>query len=150
MAQAERRADVVWEGNLLQGSGTITSTTSGAFGDLPVSWPSRTEQHGGKTSPEELLAAAHAACYAMAFSHTLAQGGNPPERLQVSATVGFDPKPGGGGFYVSGSKLAVRGRVPGMDQAAFEAAARQGEQGCPISNAIRNNVAINVEATLDG
>src|SRR5918992_1068751 len=108
MAQAERRADVVWEGNLLQGS--------------------------GKTSPEELLAAAHAACYAMAFSHALAQGVNPPERLEVSATVGFDPKPGGGGFYVSGSKLAVRGRVPGMDQAAFEAAARPREQGCPNSN----------------
>ena len=149
MAQAERRADVVWEGNLLQGSGTVTSVTSGALGDLPVSWPARTEQHGGKTSPEELLAAAHAACYAMAFSHALAQGGNPPERLQVSATVGFDPKPGGGGFYVSGSKLAVRGRVPGMDQAAFEAAARQGEQGCPISNAIRNNVPIDLEATLE-
>jgi osmotically inducible protein OsmC len=149
MAQAERRADVVWEGNLLQGSGTVTSVTSGAFGGLPVSWPARTEQHGGKTSPEELLAAAHAACYAMAFSHALAQGGNPPERLQVSATVGFDPKPGGGGFYVSGSKLAVRGRVPGMDQAAFEAAARQGEQGCPISNAIRNNVPIDLEATLE-
>ena len=146
-AQAERRAEVTWEGDLLRGTGTITGVTSGAFGDLPVSWPARTEQHGGKTSPEELLAAAHAACYAMAFSNVLAGGGNPPERLEVSANVGFHPK-AGGGFEVSFSQLTVRGRVPGMDQAAFAAAARQGEQGCPISNALRNNVEITVEATL--
>jgi lipoyl-dependent peroxiredoxin len=147
-AQAERQASVTWEGDLATGRGTITSTTSGAFGNLPVSWPARTEQPGGLTSPEELLAAAHAACYSMAFSHALAQGGNPPERLEVSARVGFDPKVGGG-FEVSFSELTVRGRVPGMDQAAFEEAARRGEQGCPISNALRGNVEITVQATLD-
>jgi len=147
MAQAERRADVVWEGNLVKGHGQITTVTSGSFGELPVSWPSRTEKPGGQTSPEELLAAAHASCYAMALSHTLAQAGNPPERLEVSANVGFDPKDGGG-FAVTFSNLTVRGRVPGIDQAAFEAAAREGEQGCPISNALRNNVTIGVEATL--
>ena len=147
-AQAERRADVIWEGDLLSGSGTITKVTSGAWGNLPVSWPARTEQPGGKTSPEELLAGAHAACYAMAFSNTLAGRGTPPERLEVSATVGFHPKVGGG-FEVSFSHLTVRGRVPGLDQAGFEEAARQGEQGCPISNALRNNVQITVEATLD-
>ena len=149
MAQAQRRADVVWEGNLLEGSGQITRVTSGAFGELPVSWPSRTEQPNGQTSPEELLAASHAACYAMAFSGALATAGNPPERLEVSANVGFGPKPGGG-FRVVSSHLTVRGRVPGMDQAAFAEAARQGEQGCPVSNAIRNNVEISLEATLEG
>ena len=147
-AHAERRADAIWEGDLLSGSGTITSVTSGVIGDLPVSWAARTEQPGGKTSPEELLAAAHAACYAMAFSNTLARDGTPPERLQVSANVGFHPKPGGG-FEVTFSHLTVRGRVAGMDQAAFEAAARKGEQGCPISNALRNNVEITVDATLE-
>ena len=146
-AQAERRADVTWEGDLLNGSGTINRVTSGALGQLPVSWPARTEQPGGKTSPEELLAASHAACYAMAFAHTLAQGGTPAERLEVSANVGFDPKVGGG-FEVSFSHLAVSGRVPGIDQATFEEAARQAEQGCPISNALRGNVQITVEATL--
>lgn len=148
MAQAERRADVVWEGNLLQGNGQIATVTSGAFGELPVSWPARTEKPGGQTSPEELLAASHAACYAMALSHTLAQGGNQPERLEVSANVGLDPK-AGGGFAVSFSNLTVRGRVPGMDQAGFEAAARAGEEGCPISNGLRNNVKIGLEATLE-
>ena len=147
-AQAERQANVVWEGDLLAGRGTITSATSGAFGNLPVSWPARTEEPGGLTSPEELLAAAHAACYAMAFSHTLAQDGTPPERLEVSATVGFHPKVGGG-FEVSFSHLTVSGRVPGLDQAAFAEAARRGEQGCPISNALRGNVQITVEATLE-
>ncbi len=147
-AQAERQANVVWEGGLLDGQGTIQGTTSGAFGNLPVSWPSRTEQPNGRTSPEELLAASHAACYAMAFSGVLQKKGSPPERLAVSANVGFDPKVGGG-FEVSFSELTVRGRVPGMDQAAFEEAAREGEQGCPISNALRGNVAITVEATLE-
>lgn len=149
MAQAERTVTVSWHGSLLEGSGTIETTTSDAFSSLPVTWASRTERDDGRTSPEELLAAAHASCYAMAFSNVLAQGGHPADRLDVSATVGFDPKPGGGGFYVSGSRLTVRGRVPGMDQAAFEEAARQGEQGCPISNAIRNNVPIELEATLE-
>ena len=147
-AQAERQASVVWQGNLLEGQGTIEETTSGAFGNLPVSWPARTERPNGRTSPEELLAASHAACYAMAFSGVLAKKGSPPERLEVSANVGFDPKVGGG-FEVSFSELTVRGRVPGMDQAAFEEAAREGEQGCPISNALRGNVAITVEATLE-
>jgi osmotically inducible protein OsmC len=147
-AQAERKADVIWEGDLPSGSGTITGVTSGAFGNLPVSWPARTEQPGGKTSPEELLAASHAACYAMAFSGALTGQGHPPERLQVSANVGFDPKVHGG-FEVSFSHLDVRGRVPGLDQAAFEAAARQAEQACPISNALRGNVEITIHASLE-
>ena len=143
----ERKATAVWEGDLIHGSGKLTTDSSGVLQDTPVSWPARTEQAGGKTSPEELIAAAHAACYAMAFSHTLAQAGTPPERLDVSATVGLGPKPGGG-VQVVHSHLTVTGTVPGLDQAGFEAAAKQGEQGCPISNALRNNVEITVTATL--
>jgi len=147
-AQAVREANVTWQGGLTDGQGTITGATSGAIANLPVSWPARTEAPGGKTSPEELLAASHAACYAMAFSYELQGRQTPPEQLQVTARVGFDPKVGGG-FEVSFSELTVRGRVPGMDQATFAEAARQAEQGCPISNAIRGNVEITVNATLE-
>lgn len=147
MAQTERTARVVWDGDLASGSGTL-SGNSGAFAQLPVTWAARTEEPGGKTSPEELIAAAHASCYAMALSHTLATAGNPPERLDVTAVCGLAPKPGGG-VQVTSSNLTVRGRVPGLDQAGFEEAARQGEQGCPVSNALRNNLKIGLEATLE-
>ena len=147
MLKAERRADVVWEGDLLHGSGTIVSVGSGALGALPVTWASRTERSDGKTSPEELLAAAHAACYAMAFSHTLAQAGTPAERLSVSATCTFEQVEGG--FKISTMELDVRGRVPGLDEAGFEKVALQAEQGCPVSNALRNNVQIRVNAHLE-
>jgi osmotically inducible protein OsmC len=146
---ATRRADAVWQGDLLSGSGTIERVQSGAFGGLPVTWASRTEQPEGRTSPEELIAAAHAACYAMAFSNVLATGGNAPERLSVSATCHFDPIEGGG-FAVSRMDLEVRGRVPGMDDAAFREAADEGERSCPVSNALRGNVDINLTAALDG
>ena len=144
MAVAERRADVVWEGGLADGNGHVTSGT-GALGDLPVSWPARTERPDGKTSPEELIAAAHAACYAMALSHVLGEQGTKPERLAVSATVTFDPAKGA----ITSSRLEVRGRVPGIDQARFEEAARQGEQGCPVSNALRGNLEIELDARLE-
>ncbi len=147
MLKAERRADVVWEGDLLHGSGTIVSVGSGALGALPVTWASRTERSDGKTSPEELLAAAHAACYAMAFSHTLAQAGTPAERLSVSATCTFEQVEGG--FKISTMDLDVRGKVPGLDEAGFEKVAQQAEQGCPVSNALRNNVQIRVNAHLE-
>lgn len=147
-AQTERQANVTWEGGLTEGSGTIERTTSGAVSGLPVSWPARTDEPGGKTSPEELLAASHAACYAMALSYELQGRNAPPERLAVSATIGFDPKVGGG-FEVSFSHLSVSGRVPGLDQAVFAEAAKQAEQGCPISNAIRNSVQISLEAALE-
>ena len=145
----ERKAEVVWSGDLASGTGTVTNVTSGAFSNLDVSWPARTEAPGGKTSPEELIAAAHASCYAMAFSNVLAKAGHAPEQLTVSATVVFSPK-SGGGFFVSDSRLVVRGRVPGLDQARFAELARQGEQGCPVSNALRGNVQIALEATLEG
>ncbi len=147
MLKAERRANVVWEGDLLHGSGTIVSVGSGALGALPVTWASRTERSDGKTSPEELMAAAHAACYAMAFSHTLAQAGTPAERLSVSATCTFEQVEGG--FKISTMDLDVRGKVPGLDEAGFEKVAQQAEQGCPVSNALRNNVQIRVNAHLE-
>src|SRR2546427_3151268 len=147
MLKAERRAEVEWQGSLMQGSGTIVGVGSGALQNLPVTWASRTERSDGKTSPEELLAAAHAACYAMAFSHTLAQAGTPSERLTVSATCAFEQV--GEGFKVTTMDLDVHGKVPGLDQAGFEKVAQQAEQGCPISNALRNNVQIRVVAHLE-
>src|SRR5256886_14658960 len=122
MARAERRANVVWEGNLVHGHGTIVNVGSGALGELPITWASRTERSDGKTSPEELIAAAHAACYAMAFSHTLDQAGTPAQHLDVTAVCAFEPV--GGGFKITTMDLSVRGSVQGLDQAGFEDAAR--------------------------
>ena len=147
MATADRRAEANWEGALTSGAGEVQLASS-ATGTFPVTWASRVESPDGRTSPEELLAAAHASCYAMAFSATLGRGGTPPERLHVTATVSLNPKEGGG-FEVTDSLLEVTGVVPGMDQAGFQEAAERGEQGCPISNAIRNNVRIAVVATLE-
>src|ERR671932_1966010 len=106
----ERRAEVVWQGDLMNGSGTIGSVTSGALPQLDVSWPSRSEEPNGKTSPEELIAAAWASCFSMALSHALAQAGNAPERLETSATVTFQPGEG----IVKGA-LTVRGTASGLD-----------------------------------
>jgi osmotically inducible protein OsmC len=147
VAKAERQAEVVWEGDLARGSGRIVSETSGVLGELPVSWASRTETPGGKTSPEELIAAAHAACFSMAFSNSLAQAGTPPERLAVTATSSFDQVDGG--WKITAMDLQVRGRVPGMDEAAFRESAEQAEQRCPVSNALRGNVEIRVQAELE-
>jgi osmotically inducible protein OsmC len=146
MALAERTAQVVWQGNLMQGSGTI-SLNSQATGALPVTWAARTEEPGGKTSPEELIAAAHAACYAMAFSNTLNQNGTPPEQLSVTATCTLDRVDGA--VKITTEQLDVRGRVPGLDQSAFAQLAQTAEQRCPVSNALRNNVEIGLNAQLD-
>lgn len=142
---AQRTANVVWEGDLPHGRGTIVGTTSGAIGNLPMTWAARTERPDGKTSPEELLAAAHAACMAMAFSYMLSNQGHTPERLEVSAQVTFAPQ-AGGGFKVSDSHLTIRGKVPGMDAAAFAEAVRNAS--CPISAAIQGNVDIQVDGSL--
>ena len=144
--RADRSAEVVWNGDLAKGNGTA-KVHSGALPSFPVTWAARTEQPGGKTSPEELLAAAHASCYAMAFSSTLAKRGTPPERLSVRAVVSFEK--GSDGWKVTRSELTVKGKVPGLDQAKFEEAARAGEKGCPISNALRNNVQIILNAQLE-
>jgi len=144
---AIRRAEATWSGALTTGSGVVSARSSGRFEDLPVSWVARTEQSDGKTSPEELLAAAHAACYAMALSGALGRAGTPPERLDVSADVTFDKLDAG--WRVVSSALTVRGRVPGMSAADFLAAAEATRDGCPISVALAGNVALSVEATLE-
>ena len=141
----ESRARTVWEGDLMSGSGT-TSLDSDATDALAVSWASRTEAHGGNTSPEELIAAAHASCYSMALSHELAQGGTPPERLETEAVVGFGQTDDG--FRISGSSLTVRATVPGITEEDFQAAAQAAKDGCPVSQALKGNVQISLEATL--
>lgn len=146
-ALAEREANVVWNGGLVDGSGTIETTTSGAIGNLAVSWADRTGEGQGATSPEELLAAAHASCYAMAFSYELANHGATPEKLEVSAKVGFDPKVGGG-FEVSFSELTVTGHASGVDAETFEKLAQAAAVGCPISAAMKGNVEVTVHSTL--
>jgi osmotically inducible protein OsmC len=145
---AERKAEVVWEGDLMSGSGTITSTGSGAFGDLGVTWKARTEDSGGLTSPEELLAAAHAACFSMALSNGLAQAGHAAERLETSAVCTFGKADGG--FAVTKMDLSVRGRVPGLDENGFREAAEGAKDGCPISKALAGNVEMSVTASLEG
>jgi len=144
MAMAERRAEVVWEGNLTRGGGRFT-VGSGAMGELPVTWASRTERSDGKTSPEELIAAAHASCFAMELSNVLDQGGTPPERLQIDAVCTFDVEKG----KVSSVDLDIRGRVPGLDAEGFQTVVEQADQGCPVSNALRGNVDMRVSASLD-
>ncbi len=143
---ANRTATAVWQGDLMSGSGVVSAATSDAFTDLPVSWASRTESADGRTSAEELVAAAHASCFCMALSNGLGKAGTPPQRLEVSATVAFEPAEGG--FKVASSKLSVRGTVSGIDAAGFAQAAEAAEDGCPISGALKGNVELSVEATL--
>jgi lipoyl-dependent peroxiredoxin len=145
---AIRRAEVTWGGDLVSGSGTVSAVSSGAFSDLPVSWSARTESSDGKTSPEELVAAAHASCFAMAFSGRLGRFGTPPERLSVSAEVTFDKVEAG--WKVTGSALTVRGVVPGISAADFASEAEAAKDGCPISVALKGNVDLSVDAALEG
>ncbi len=116
---------------------------SGAFGQLEVSWPARSEQPGGKTSPEELIAAAHATCFSMALSNGLAQEGHAPEELKTSATVTFEPGEG-----IISIALEVAGRVPGLDADAFQGAAKQAKENCPVSKALAGVPEISVDARL--
>jgi lipoyl-dependent peroxiredoxin len=127
----DRKAEVVWLGDLMNGGGTIESVTSGAFAPLEVSWAARSEEPNGKTSPEELIAAAWAACFSMALSAGLAKGGNQPERLETSVTVTFQPGEG-----ITKGALTVRGTVPGMDAEAFSEAAKVAKENCPVSKAL--------------
>src|SRR5437660_12519093 len=142
---AERRAEVTWRGSLMEGSGTIDQVGSGAFGPLDVTWAARSEElSGGKTSPEELIAAAHAACFSMALSHGLAQQGNAPEQLKTAATVTFVP-----GTGITKIALTVRARVPGLDEAAFAEAARTAKENCPVSQALAGVNEITLDASLE-
>ena len=141
---AERRAAVTWNGDLMSGSGTIDEVGSGAFGPLDVSWAARSEDaSGGKTSPEELIAAAHASCFSMALSGALAKAGTPPERLQTSATVTFVP-----GTGITKSALSVRGTVPGLDADGFREAAEGAKKNCPVSQALAGVPEITLDAEL--
>jgi len=145
MAQV-RRATVSWNGDLANGDGRVEAATSKAFSNLPVTWASRTESADGRTSPEELLAAAHASCYAMAFSGDLTKAGSPPDSLAITAEVTFDRVDGK--WTVVSSKLTVKGRVPGIDAARFRALAEGAKDGCPISRALKGSVALSIEAAL--
>lgn len=139
----ERRAEVTWNGDLMSGHGRVDNATSGAFGGLDVSWPSRSEEPNGQTSPEELIAAAHATCFSMALSHGLAQSGHTAEQLNTSATVTFQPGEG-----ITKIVLAVEGRVPGMDEGEFKQAAETAKENCPVSKALAGVPDMSVDARL--
>jgi osmotically inducible protein OsmC len=139
----ERTANVVWQGDLMNGSGVIEEVGSGAFGPLDVSWTARADEPNGKTGPEELVAAAWAACFAMALSNGLAGDGNPPERLETSATVTFQPGEG----IIRGA-LTVRGTVPGLDDDGFQAAATTAKENCPVSKALAGIPDVTLSAEL--
>jgi osmotically inducible protein OsmC len=141
----ERKAEVTWHGDLMSGSGSVDSVTSGAVGALDVSWPARAQEADGLTSPEELIAAAHATCLSMALSHALGQAGHAPEELKTSATVTFQPGEG-----ITKIALDVAGRVPGMDENAFKEAAEQAKDNCPVSKALAAVPEIGLTARLQG
>jgi osmotically inducible protein OsmC len=140
---AEKTARVTWTGDLTDGKGTIDSVGSGTFGPLPVSWAARTGEESGLTSPEELIAAAHAACFSMALSNGLGEAGTPPDHLEVTATVTFVP-----GTGITTSALEVTGAVPGLEEGAFRQAAEQAKENCPVSKALSGNVDVSVRATM--
>jgi osmotically inducible protein OsmC len=144
MTNVERKAHVVWEGDLESGSGRLTEESSRALEKVPVTFAARVEQPEGKTSPEELIASAHATCYAMALSNTLAGKDTPPERLEVDAVCAFDDEQ----LKIATVDLDVRGEMPGLSEEEFESAAREADQSCPVSNALRGNVEIRVQARL--
>lgn len=145
MATAERRAEVVWNGDLQSGSGTFDLASSGAWTGANVSFATRTENPNGNTSPEELIAAAHASCYAMALSNVLHEGGNDAEELRITATCVLDM----GSLKITTETLEVHGRVPGIDADGFQQAVEQADQVCPVTNALRGNVDVQVNASLD-
>jgi len=143
---ATREARAVWNGDLLSGTGMVSAVSSGKFSDLPVSWSARTEAPGGRTSPEELLAAAHASCFSMALSAGLARAGTKPNRLEVTSRVTFDKV--GDSWTVVSSELEVKGDVPGADATKFAEAAEDAKENCPISRALKGNVKLSVKANL--
>ncbi len=138
-----KHAKVSWKGALENGAGSIQSVGSGSIGPLDVSWPARTGDESGMTSPEELIAAAHAACFSMALSHVLNQAGTPPDQLDVKADVTFVP-----GTGITSSALEVSGVVPGITPDGFAEAAEDAKDNCPVSGALKGNVELTVEARL--
>ena len=142
-----RRATATWSGDLLSGRGTVTAATTGIFRDQPTTWASRTGEPEGVTSPEELLAAAHASCFSMACSNELAKAGTPPTALSVQVDVSADKLEAG--WTVTASAITVHATVPGATPASFKEAADKAKDGCPISRALQGNVEMTVEATLE-
>ena len=143
-----RQAEATWGGDLLSGRGTVTAATTGVFADLPTTWASRTGEPAGVTSPEELLAAAHASCFSMAFSNELAKAGTPPTSVNVTVAVTGDKLETG--WTVLSSAITVRAVVPGATNESFQEAAAKARDGCPISKALKGNVELSVAATLEG
>jgi osmotically inducible protein OsmC len=143
-----RTARTSWNGGLKDGSGRVELQTSGV-GTFDVSWPRRTEEAEGVTSPEELVAAAHSSCFSMAFSGELGRAGGTPTSLEVTAEVDFGPDPAGG-FHISSIKLTVRGSAEGVDEATFLECAEKAKVGCPISKALASVPEITVDATFEG
>ena len=144
---ATREGRATWSGDLLGGAGVVSAGTTGVFRDLPITWASRTGEPAGVTSPEELLAAAHASCYSMACSNALAKAGTPPTRLDVSVAVTADRRDTG--WTVISAHITVRGAAPGATPDSFRTAAEEAKDGCPISKALKGNVELSVEATLE-
>ena len=142
----ERTANVTWSGSLLEGRGTIESVGSGAFGPLAVNWASRAEQPDENTSPEELIAAAHAACVLMALANGLAQAETPAQRLESQATATFDKV--GDGFRMTTMRISISGEVEGLDEDGFRRAAEDAKENCPVSQALKGNVEVSVDASL--
>lgn len=142
-----RRAAATWSGDLLSGRGTVTASTTSVFSDLPTTWASRIGEPEGVTSPEELLAAAHASCFSMACSNELAKAGTPPTRLDVTVAVTGDKLDTG--WTVLAAAITVTGQAPGATEASFREAAEKAKDGCPISKALKGNVELSVEATLE-
>ncbi|MCO5227818.1 MAG: OsmC family protein [Thermomicrobiales bacterium] len=145
---ATRKATTVWTGDLHNGGGSVTGET-GALGTQKVTLPTRVGDANGGTSPEELLAASHSGCLAMNLSATLTNNGTPPETLTVSSDVEFGPKDGGG-FAIKRANVEISGKVPGLTAEQFQELATTAEQTCPISNAIRGNVPMDVKITFEG
>jgi lipoyl-dependent peroxiredoxin len=143
-----RHADATWSGDLAGGNGTVTAATTQVFADLPTTWASRIGEPAGVTSPEELLAAAHASCFSMACSNELAKAGTPPTSVSVRVAVTGDKLDTG--WTVLSSAITVRGVVPGATPESFREAAEKARDGCPISKALKGNVELSVEATLEG
>ena len=148
MPRVQRRANVRWAGNVARGSGAISAAT-GAFAELPYSLATRVEKPDGKTSPEELLAAAHAACFAMSLAGELAGAGSPPERLDVQATVTLDQVEDGSHRIVS-SELLARARVTELDAETLNRLAASASEGCPFTKLIEASATVTVNATLEG
>jgi osmotically inducible protein OsmC len=146
MPIATRQAEIVWDGALASGTGTLSSG-SGALSQLPVTWASRTERPDGKTSPEELIAAAHASCFAMALALMLGENHTPPERLLISAACTLDEVDGAP--RITTVELTIHARVTGLDQAGFEQTVERAADLCPVSNALRGNVEISLRSELE-